>query len=180
MRCNGQLPVKFLSTTRNFVLTATNCCMYGHLITAARCDRLTAPGMVRETAAGAQIGRGQMFTYECDWTVGDIAIYAAGAVVGHMDDVDVRLVLDGDCELVAVKLTKDTITGRTAEIAPRSGFPKFSDTNAEEIWRSAERSVAESKDILRERASIPAPRYEAPEYSGREYVPAGTGIILHF
>lgn len=110
-----------------------------------------------------------MLTYSCEATIGDIAIYCMGAVVAHHDDLDCTFELDGDGELVAVKLPVDVITGKAVEVAPALGYPRFPDTNAEEIWRAAQVQLAANKHHYLDIAGVPAPVEEEPEWSGPEY-----------
>lgn len=122
-----------------------------------------------------------MLTYTCEWTLGNIAIYAAGAVVAHLDDVDCTMVLDGDGELAMVRLPVDIITGRTAEIAPVVSYPKFPDTNAEEIWRAALNEMSIRGDEIREKAGVPRhTEGDAFEYTDRRLRPVAANLNISF
>lgn len=121
-----------------------------------------------------------MLTYECEATIGDIAIYCMGAVVAHFDDLEVTFELDGEGALVTVKLPVDTITGKSVKVAPALGYPKFPDTNSEEIWRAAQVELAEHRDQYREKANIPPPVAEEPEWTGPEYRRAPLDLNIGF
>lgn len=120
-----------------------------------------------------------MITYSCTATIGDIAIYCMGAVVAHFDDLDCTFELDEDGALVAVTLPVDSITGKAVEVAPAIGYPRFPDTNAEEIWRAAQVQLEAHRDRYIAEAGIPE-KVEEPEWSGPEYRRVPLNLNLGF
>lgn len=119
-----------------------------------------------------------MITYSCEATIGDVSIWCMGAEVATLDDLDCTLELDGDGDLIAVELPVDHVTGRTVRVtADVTANGAYADPNAHSIWCAALASVSRSRDEIIERACIPAPPYERPEYTGPEYIPTGHGLI---
>lgn len=119
-----------------------------------------------------------MITYTCEWTIGDVSIWCMGAEVATIDDLDCTLELDCDGDLVAVELPVDHVTGRkvrvTSDVTPNGAY---ADMNAHSIWCAAMAHVSANRDELIDRAGIPPPAYERPEYTGPEYIPTGHGLI---
>ena len=77
-----------------------------------------------------------MIEYTCAWSLSDVSIWCYGAEIATLEDLDCTLVLDGDCNLIAVRLPVDHVTGKTVEVDNRClNLPAYGHANAQAIWR---------------------------------------------
>jgi hypothetical protein len=121
-----------------------------------------------------------MIEYTCTWSLSDVSIWCYGAEIATHDDLECTLVLDGDCNLIAVRLPVDHVTGKTVEIDNRClKSPAYLDANAQSIWRSALASVERSSNIIRDRADIPDVEIvsEALPYTDAAHVPVAGAVM---
>jgi len=115
-----------------------------------------------------------MITYRCEWSLSDVSVWCLGAEVATIDDLDCTLEIDSDGDLVSITLPVDKVTGKAVRVTDESTFDgAYADPNANAIWCAGIAEVSRNRERIMDKADVPPPPFERPEYSGTEYHPIG-------
>lgn len=114
-------------------------------------------------------------SYRTDWTLQEVPFRVHGADVAYVCDLECRLVLDADGELVAVELpTKGRGWIAVFPDIHRQFRNKYGNLchNSPAIWEAAIAAVKDEPTRICDAAGVPTPEQHRPEYTGPEYHPA--------